>query len=97
MCSLNIVDAGNMGRLTSLLRTRLAGEHFVGQVVQIPHLGIGIAQHREVSRDDVMGSVHGYDHATDTYTIAMDSGIMVRDIRHEQIRLKREKNRRRNV
>ena len=55
------------------------GGYFVGRKVRIPHLGR--------NERDKNGEIRGYDAATGLYKVQMESGIMRRNIKAEQIKV----------
>ena len=65
-------------------RAQQCGEHFQGRRVQVPFVGA-------MSRDEVMGEVRAYDEATDTYTVAMDSGVTKTGLLADEIKVRPER------
>ncbi len=65
-----------------------AGEHWIGRRVQVPCVGAE-------SRDDVFGEVRSHDPTTDTYTVALDSGVIKRHLISDEIRVRDPATRRR--
>ena len=62
-------------------RAEQCGEHFKGRRVQVPYVGA-------LTRDDVMGEVRSYDEATDTYSVALDSGVVKQGLVADEIKVR---------
>ena len=63
-----------------------AGDHWVGRRVQVPCVGA-------LSKDDVMGEVRTFDERSRTYDVALDSGLVKRGLKADEIRARVDKKR----
>lgn len=58
-----------------------AGEHFIGRRVQVPCVGAE-------SRDEVYGEIRSYDEEYETYVVALDCGVVKRNLTADEIKVR---------